>query len=221
MHMPAEDVKEAPGELTQVLNTLRDGGERDEEMVVGLYNELRTLARQKMCHESPGHTLQPTALVHEVWLRLVAQNRSKWQNRAHFFAAASEAMRRILVDHARRKQRLKRGGGAEHEPILENTLVLVVPPEELLAVDEAVEQLDREDPQVAELVKLRYYVGMTMEESAAAMGLAPRTAERLWTYGRAWLRDVVRKALTPLDEQPKSAANGWVKLAEPGPELRL
>ena len=164
--------------------------------MLALYTELSVMARQKMSFESSGHTLQPTDLVHEVWLRLVVPCRSKWQNRAHFFAAASEAMRRILVDHARRKRRLKRGGDPQRQDLVENTIVLAVPPEELLAVDEAVEELAKQDPQVAELVKLRYFVGMTMVEAASTLGLAPRTAERLWTFGRTWLRNHVRQALT-------------------------
>jgi RNA polymerase sigma factor (TIGR02999 family) len=183
-------------DITRILNSLRQGEPQDQEqLVLSLYNELRTLARQKMSFEPAGHTLQPTALVNEVWLRLVVPNRSEWQNRAHFFSAASEAMRRILVDHARRKQRLKRGGGAEHEEVAENTVALTVPADELLAVDEAVSELAKQDPQVAELVKLRYYVGMTMVEAAASLGLAPRKAERLWTFGRAWLRNHVRQTV--------------------------
>ena len=206
-------------DITRILNDFGEGERRDgEQLVLELYSELRALARQKMSLESPGHTLQPTALVHEVWLRLVVPNRSKWQNRAHFFAAASEAMRRILVDHARRKQRLKRGGGAEHEELEENTIVLAVPAEELLAVDEAMEQLSKEDPQVAELVKLRYYVGMTMVEAAAALSLAPRTAERLWTFGRAWLRNHVRQSLTLTESDSEPLTN---RVAESGTELRL
>jgi RNA polymerase sigma factor (TIGR02999 family) len=131
-------------------------------------------------------------LVHEAWLRLGADNQQSWRNRGHFFAAAAEAMRRILVEHARRKQSLKRGGGAEHEELHDSVLVLTAPPDELLAVHEALDKLAREDPPAAELVKLRYFAGMTMEEAASAMALAPRTAERLWTYARAWLRREIR-----------------------------
>jgi RNA polymerase sigma factor (TIGR02999 family) len=198
--------------ITCILNSLRNQEMRsDEQLVLALYNELRTLARHKMSSESSDHTLQPTALVHEVWLRLVVPNRSQWQNRAHFFAAASEAMRRILVDHARRKQRLKRGGGVEHEQLLENSIALSVPPDELLAVDEAVQELAKQDPQVAELVKLRYYVGMTMVESAAALGLTVRSAERLWTFGRAWLRNHVHHPLTLRDEPASNLADSTPK----------
>jgi RNA polymerase sigma factor (TIGR02999 family) len=181
-------------DLTRLLNTLEEGDARSgEDLVLALYNELRSMARQKMAYESPDHTLQPTALVHEVWLRLVVPSRTKWQSRAQFFSAAGEAMRRILVDHARRKQSLKRGGGYEHRNLEETAILLAVPPEELLAVDEALDALAQEDRSVAELVKLRYYVGMSMTEAAAALGLAPRTAERLWTFGRAWLRKRVRQ----------------------------
>jgi RNA polymerase sigma factor (TIGR02999 family) len=181
-------------DITRLLNTLQEGDAHAQEgLILGLYRELRALARRKMAAEAAGHTLQPTALVHEVWLRLVVPNRNQWQNRAQFFSAAGEAMRRILVDHARRKQSQKRGGGQEGEPLEESTLVLSALPEEILAVDEALEELARQDPAVAELIKLRYYVGMSMAEAATALGLAPRTAERLWTFGRAWLRKEIRR----------------------------
>ena len=181
-------------DLTQLLNSLNErSAQAPEELVLALYNELRALARGRMANESPDHTLQPTALVHEVWLRLVVPNRNKWQSRAEFFSAAAEAMRRILVDHARRKQSLKRGGGSEHLELDETGIILAVPPEELLLVDEALKELACKDPIVAELVKLRYYVGMSMAETATALDLAPRTAERLWTFARAWLRSKIRK----------------------------
>jgi RNA polymerase sigma factor (TIGR02999 family) len=147
-----------------------------------------------MAGEAPGHTLQATALVHEAWLRLAGPNPPNWQNRAHFFAAAAEAMRRILVDHARRKQSLKRGGRSERVELHEAAIVLAAPPDELLAINEALDKLAEKDPPAAELVKLRYFVGMTMDEAAAALGLAPRTAARLWTYARVWLRREIRKS---------------------------
>jgi len=157
-----------------------------------VYEELRRLARHKMAGESSGHTLQPTALVHEAWLRLVSPGQQSWQNRAHFFTAAAEAMRRILVEHARRKLSLKRGGGAVREEFEESRLVMKAAPDELLAVNEALDKLAREDAAAAELVKLRYFVGMTMEEAASALGLATRTAERTWTFARAWLKAEIR-----------------------------
>lgn len=182
-------------DVTQILSAIQQGDAKAaDELFPLVYDELRRLANYKMSHEASGHTLQPTALVHEAWIRLVAVNQQTWQNRAHFFAAAAEAMRRILVEYARRKRSLKRGGGAEREELHESVLVLSAPPDELLEVHEALDKLTREDPTAAELVKFRYFVGMTMEEAASALGLAPRTAERLWTYARAWLRREIRRS---------------------------
>ena len=148
-----------------------------EDLLPLVYDELRRIAASKMSSEAAGHTLQPTALVHEAWLRLAGINGGQWQNRAHFFGAAAEAMRRILVDHARKRQSQKRGAGAAKEEIDENRLILAAPADELLAVHEALDGLAAEDPAAAELVKLRYFVGMTMDEAAEALGLAKRTAE--------------------------------------------
>ena len=164
-----------------------------EKRTVPLLGELRRIAAHKMAGEAAGHTLQATALVHEAWLRMVGAHQRSWQNRSHFFSAAAEAMRRILVEHARRRRSLKRGGGAEREEFDESLLVLAAPPDELLAVHDALDVLAAKDPQAAELVKLRYFVGMTMEEAATAMGLAKRTAENLWTYARTWLHREIRR----------------------------
>lgn len=175
-------------ELTQVLSQMSTGDSTAADKLLPLvYEELRRLARHKMAGESSSHTLQPTALVHEAWLRLVSPGQQNWQNRAHFFTAAAESMRRILVDHARRKHSLKRGGGVQNEELDESGVVLAAPTEELLAVNDALEQLELEDKTAAELVKLRYFVGMTMEEAAQALGLSVRSAERIWTFARAWL----------------------------------
>jgi RNA polymerase sigma factor (TIGR02999 family) len=183
-------------EVTRILDAVGQGDPKAAEQLLPLvYNELRRLAAHKMAGESPGHTLQPTALVHEVWLRLAGSGPQQWQNRAHFFGAAAEAMRRILVDHARRKQSLKRGAGAVREELHDSVLVLTAPPDELLAVHEALDEFAAVDPQAAELVKLRYFVGMTMEEAALALGLSKRTAEGLWTYARVWLRDKIQASL--------------------------
>jgi RNA polymerase sigma factor (TIGR02999 family) len=180
-------------EVTRILEAIQHGDPKAaEELLPLVYNELRRIAAHKMASEAPGHTLQPTALVHEAWLRLAASERRGWDNRSHFFAAAAEAMRRILVEHARRKQALKRGGGAVREELHDSVLVLAVPPDELLAVHEALDKLAREDAPAAELVKLRYFVGMTMEEAASALGMAKRTAEDLWTYARVWLHREIR-----------------------------
>lgn len=159
-----------------------------ESLLPLVYDELRRIAAFKMAQESPGHTLQPTALVHEAWLRILGDGQSHFDGRGHFFAAAAEVMRRILVDAARRKRSLKRGGGAEHEELQEWHLQLEAPSDQVLAIDEALDQLTGVNPTAADLVKLRYFVGMTMEEAATALDLPPRTAGRLWAYARAWLR---------------------------------
>ena len=182
-------------DVTRIFSAIEEGDSKAAgELLPLVYEELRRIAAHKMAGESAGHTLQATALVHEAWLRLVGVDHDQpgWKNRAHFFAAAAEAMRRILVESARRKQSLKRGGGAERVDVNESALVLSAPPDELLAVHEALDGLAKEDPVAAELVKLRYFVGMTMEEAASALGLAKRTAESVWTYARVWLHREIR-----------------------------
>ena len=183
-------------DVTRILKEMDSGNARAaEELLPLVYDELRRIASGKMAGESSGHTLQPTALVHEAWLRLKSSDQDAWENRAHFFSACAEAMRRILVEHARRKKSLKRGGGAEIVALDDSALVLTAPPDELLAVHEALHTLEAEDPKTAELVKLRYFVGMTMEEAAHSLGLAKRTAENLWTYAKAWLhREITAKS---------------------------
>jgi len=182
-------------DVTRILSAIEGGDPKAAGALLPLvYEELRRIAAHKMAGEAAGHTLQATALVHEAWLRLVGADHDLqgWKNRAHFFAAAAEAMRRILVESARRKQSLKRGGGAERVDLNESALVLSAPPDELLAVHEALDGLASEDPLAAELVKLRYFVGMTMEEAASALGLGKRTAESVWTYARVWLHREIR-----------------------------
>jgi RNA polymerase sigma factor (TIGR02999 family) len=181
-------------DVTRILDAVQQGDPKAaEELLPIVYNELRHLAAHKMAGENPGHTLQPTALVHEAWLRLVGPQSVHWQNRAHFFSAAAEAMRRILVEHARRKQSLKRGHGIDRIELHDSILVLSSPPDELLAINEALDKLAEHDPPAAELVKLRYFVGMTMDEAASALGLAPRTAARIWAYARVWLSREIRR----------------------------
>jgi RNA polymerase sigma factor (TIGR02999 family) len=180
-------------DITLLLDSAARGDARAaEELLPLVYQELRRIAAHKMAGEASGHTLQATALVHEAWLRLASANQKSWENRAHFFGAAAEAMRRILVESARRKQSLKRGAGAERVELEDSALVLAAPAEELLAVHEALDRLAAEDASAAELVKLRYFVGMNMEEAASALGLAKRTAENLWTYARAWLHREIK-----------------------------
>ncbi|MBM3883215.1 MAG: sigma-70 family RNA polymerase sigma factor [Verrucomicrobia bacterium] len=176
-------------DVTRILEAAQQGDSlAAEELLPLVYGELRRIAASKMAQEAPGHTLQPTALVHEAWLRLVGDAGARFEGRAHFFAAAAEAMRRILIEAARRKRSLKRGGAAAREELHESHLVQALPTDEMLAIDEALDQLAAEDATAADLVKLRYFVGMTMDEAAAALGLPLRSAERLWTYARAWLR---------------------------------
>ena len=179
-------------QVTKILESVESGDvDAAEQLFPIVYDELRRIAVSKMAGESAGHTLQATALVHEAWIRLIGAGSFSWQNRAHFFGSAAEAMRRVLVDHARRKQSRKRWGGLRREEIHESHLVLAVPAEELLAVHDALDALALEDPTAAELVKLRYFVGLTMEEAASALGLGKRTAENIWTYARAWLKRTI------------------------------
>jgi RNA polymerase sigma factor (TIGR02999 family) len=154
-----------------------------------VYDELRRLAREKMATEPPGHTLQPTALVHEAWLRLTGQAGARFESRTHFFTAAAEAMRRILVERARRRLAAKRGGGIQPEDVEAAIEIpqLAADDTRLLAVHEALEKFAALDPRKAELVKLRYFVGMTFEEAAEALGIAVPTAKQWWAYARAWL----------------------------------
>ncbi len=152
-----------------------------------VYAELRKLAAHKMSHEAAGHTLQPTALVHEAWLRLGGGAGAQFENRAHFFGAAAEAMRRILIDRARRKQARRHGGGQEHIDVQEMEIAAPQPDDEMLAVNDALEKFAREEPLKAELVKLRYFAGLTIEETAQVLGLSPATAKRHWVFARAWL----------------------------------
>ncbi len=176
--------------VTQLLNDAASGDARAAaELLPLVYEELRRLARQKMGQERAGHTLQATALVHEAYVRLVAGNTEKsWKGRWHFFSAAAEAMRRILVDQARRRGRLKRGGKARQRIDLEKLeLTVNEPPQELLAVDEGLTKLGEQHPEKAQLVKLRYFAGLSIEEAAEAMGVSVATANRHWAYARAWL----------------------------------
>ena len=152
-----------------------------------LYEELRRLAASKMARETPGQTLQPTALVHEAWLRLVVSNNPNFENRAHFFSAAAEAMRRILIDRARRKLRMRHGGCLERVEIDEQEIAAPGDDEQLVAVNEALDQLAKSHPIQAEVVKLRYFAGMTNEETAHALGVSVATVKNYWTFARTWI----------------------------------
>ena len=166
-----------------------------DQLLALVYDELHRLAAAKMACERPGHTLQPTALVHEAWLRLGCDAQPAWQNRRHFFGAAAEAMRRVLIGNARRKHAARRGLGAQHLDIDAPEIEIVTPveDEELLRVHEALDRLAVEDPRKAELVKLRYFAGMSIEEAAEVLGISDRTAKRDWTYARAWLGEAIER----------------------------
>ncbi len=188
-------ISESVRQVTRMLAGVEQGDPKAaEELLPIVYNELRRLAAHKMAQEAPGQTLQPTALVHEAWLRLGADAQSPWQNRAHFFAAAAEAMRRILVERARQRAALKRGGGAERVSLDDLEIPMSAADDErLLAVDDALEKLAAGHPREAEVVKLRYFVGMTFEEAASVLSISLRTAKARWAYARAWLRVEMRK----------------------------
>jgi len=174
-------------DVTQLLGAIEAGEpEAADQLLPLVYDNLRRLAAGKMVGQPTGHTLQATALVHEAWLRISVENH-RWENRKHFFAAAAEAMRRILVDQARRKQRLKRGGVQERLALESIEIASETPPEELLRVNEAVEKLAIEDPVKAELIKLRFFVGLGIPEAAGVLGISATTAKRHWTFARAWL----------------------------------
>jgi RNA polymerase sigma factor (TIGR02999 family) len=189
-----------PGDITQMLGAIGRGEESSGAVLMNaVYSTLRRLAATRMARQQPGHTLQATALVHEAWMRLVdSDGRAQFENRAHFFAAAGEAMRRILVDHARRKQCEKRGGGVEHCSVDEVEIAAPIKNhEELITVHEALDRLAVRDSQKAELVKLRYFVGLSIEEAAEVLGISVPTANRYWAYARAWLYLDITRAQRP------------------------
>ncbi len=176
-------------EITRVLNALEDGDSRDTgELLPLVYAELRKLAASKLAHETPGQTLDATALVHEAYLRLIgSEDQAQWDNKGHFFAAAAESMRRILIDNARRKQSIKRGGEHKRQEFDADRIVAPEFPLDLLDLDEALTKLEGTDQSAAQVVKLRYFGGLTIPQVAKAMGISPRSADRLWAYARAWL----------------------------------
>ncbi len=176
-------------DVTQILKALEHGNlDAIEQLLPLVYNELRLLAAQKLAKERPGQTLEATGLVHEAYIRLLnVEHTPHWRNRGHFFAAAAEAMRRILVDQARRKNRLKRGQGRERVDLDHVEIVAKGLPEDVLGLHEALDSLARKYPAKAELVKLRYFAGLTVDEAAQALGISPATADRQWSFARAWL----------------------------------
>ena len=175
-------------DITHILEGLRDDDGIDpEDLPRVIYQELRRIARAKMARERPGNTLQATALVHEAWMSLSRAPSDSWENRAHFFSAAAEAMRRILIASARRKRRQRRGAGAEHVSTAGIEIAAPLPDEQVLALDEALRRFEEFEPRHAELVKLRYFAGLTIAEAAEVLGISPATAKRWWVYAKAWL----------------------------------
>ncbi|MBI1175881.1 sigma-70 family RNA polymerase sigma factor [bacterium] len=181
-------------EITRILDAMKAGQTAaGGDLIPLVYDELRTMAANKMARERPGQTLQATALVHEAYLRLVG-NEEGWQNRAHFFGAAAEAMRRILIENARRKASRKHGGDLVKLDLSSIDVAINTDDEHLLRVDEALEKLTAKDPEAAQLIKLRFFTGLSNEDAAQAMGLSTRTATRLWAYARAWFFQEISKS---------------------------
>jgi len=175
-------------EVTRILTAIEQGDARaTDELLPLVYAELRRMAAHKMSAEPAGHTLQPTALVHEAWLQLVDSPNQSWQNRAHFFGASAEAMRRLLIARARRKQTQRRGAGAAHLNVDDFDIASPAPDDQLLALNDALDRFAALEPQQAELVKLRYFVGLKIGEAAEVLGISEATAKRWWAYARAWL----------------------------------
>jgi RNA polymerase sigma factor (TIGR02999 family) len=184
-------------DVTRILNAVERGdAQAMDELLVAVYNELRRLAAVKLSHEPPGQTLQATALVHEAYIRLVDAENRGWEDRGHFFAAAAEAMRRILIEKARHKQRMKRGGDRQRIDLDDATLAIEGPSDDLIAVHEALTKLGREDQVVADLVKMRYFAGLNLDQIAKILGISRRTADRYWAYARAWLHREITKGQT-------------------------
>jgi RNA polymerase sigma factor (TIGR02999 family) len=180
-------------EITLVLRAISRGDSRaSEELLPLVYDELRRLAGMRMAREAAGQTLQPTALVHEAWLRLVNDGDRTWQNRAHFFGAAAEAMRRILIDNARRKSTLKRGGGQDRLNIEDLELAAATPDDRILLIDQALQRLETDDPDSARIVVLKFFGGLTNKEVGKTLGVTERTVERQWAYAKAWLFQSIR-----------------------------
>ncbi len=180
-------------DVTRILDAIQQGDPKaTEELLPLVYEELRKLAAHKMANEAPGQTLQPTALVHEAWLRLTGNENQEWNGRGHFFAAAAEAMRRILVENARRKQRVKHGGAMQRIDLTTLDVAIITHDEHLLAVNEALDKLAARDPLGAQLIKLRFFAGLSNVDAARMLGIPERTAKRTWAYARAWLYEELK-----------------------------
>ncbi|MBI1177569.1 sigma-70 family RNA polymerase sigma factor [bacterium] len=191
-----------PGDVTQLLSAIDSGDSNAAEKLLPLvYEELRRVAAHKMANEKPGQTLQATALVHDAWLRVAGSDRQQWRGREHFFSAAAEAMRRILVDNARRKQRIRHGGGMERVPLDAMDLPIAQNDEKCLRVNDYLERLANDDPEKAEIVKLRVFAGLGVAEIAAIMGCSDKTVQRHWNFAKAWLSREIQR-----DDEPRGTA---------------
>ncbi len=176
-------------DVTRILSEIEDGDTAaSDQLLTLLYGELKKLAAAKLARETPGQTLQATALVHEAYLRILGDSSTSWENRGHFFGAASEAMRRILIDRARRRLAIKRGGDRKRQELEDVSIEAGPPSVDLLALDEALQKLEAKDRKKAELVKLRFFAGLTVNQAAQALGVSESTAEKHWTYAKSWLR---------------------------------
>jgi RNA polymerase sigma factor (TIGR02999 family) len=187
---------EPQGPVTQVLGDLKGADRREvfDRLLPLVYDELRGLARARLRHERQGHSLQATALVHEAYIRMLGAESPSWNDRAHFFRAAAEAMRRILIDHARKRGRVKRGGGRIQVTLGDVQVGAGLPLEDILALDEAIQRLEGQDPRMAEIVRLRFFAGLSVEETAKALEVSERTVKREWAVARAWLFEAMRES---------------------------
>lgn len=186
--------RQRTSKVTKILAAINQGdADAAQDLFAAVYQELRRMARSRMAQERPGHTLQPTALVHEAYLRLMAGEGSRWENRAHFFSAAAEAMRRILIEHARKKLANKRQANLERIDLDETLAVQEPKADDLIALDEALSRLESHDKQMSEVLKLRFFVGLTVQETAEILNSSPRTVDRQWSAARAWLYREIRK----------------------------
>ena len=202
--------RKSPGDVTRLLNRLQKGDRKAESLLIPLvYDELRRLASAYMRRERPDHTLQSTALVHEAYIRLSDQRNVSWQNRAHFFAVAAQLMRRILVDHARARLAQKRGSRPDLIPVDEAFAFTPERSNDLLALDEVLNRLGEKDPRTLQVVELRFFGGLTVEQAAEAMRISPRTVKREWNFGRAWLRaELEAKAKVSDDKDANGGGSG-------------
>ena len=184
---------ELSSDITQTLQAMQRGGQTAEDLLPLVYSELRRLAASHMAQSAPGQTLQATALVHEAWLRMVGAGDRTWENRVHFFSAAAKAMRHILIGNARRKSRLKHGGGQLRVDVDELDLAAATPDDKILMMNEALERLETDDPEKAQIVMLKFFGGLTNQEVARILGVTERTIERQWAFAKAWLFENIRQ----------------------------